>query len=111
MVYIQDYTILKHSMFIAFIECKIKGSWMKKRVNSGTAKLPRLFDFLEAQNDADCEVHVIEPDGLRRMFHFTAGATIDMNQSILSYNPQYAEEITVDEKEQSGRGRTRNILY
>lgn len=93
-------------MFIAFIECKIEGSWMKKRVNSGTARLPRLFEYLEAQNSETCKVHVIEPDGLRRIFLFTAGATIDMNQNILSYNPNYADEITVDEQEQSGRGRT-----
>lgn len=53
---------------------------------------------------------MIEPDGLRRHLEFAESTTIGINQNILSYDPSKAEEITVDEKEQSGHGKTRDIL-
>ncbi len=96
-----------HRMFIAFIELKIEGSWYTKKGVSVTKTIS--FELLKATGE-HCRVQLIEPDGLRRHLEFAESTTIGINQNILSYDPDQAEEITVDEKEQSGKGKTREIL-
>jgi len=101
-------TKLGHSMFIAFIELRIDGSWKNRFV---TGEYSKTFEVLTAENDDDCFVSIIEPDGLRRNFHFNKGSTIGIFQNILSYHPeQLHEEVTTDEKEQSGKGSSREKL-
>lgn len=97
-----------HRMFIAYIELKIEGSWNRVAENLGGAVSVR-FEMLSA-NSENCQIHVIEPDGLRRILNFTEGGTIALHQNILSYHPEQVNELTVDEKEQSGKGKTREIL-
>ena len=96
-----------HRMFIAFIELKIEGSWLPRKGVSVTKTIT--FELLKAMGE-HCSVQLIEPDGLRRHLEFAESTTIGINQNILSYDPSKAEEITVDEKEQSGKGKTRDIL-
>jgi len=96
-----------HRMFIAFIELKIEGSWSPRKSVYVTRTIN--YELLEAM-DEHCSVQLIEPDGLRRHLEFAQSTTIGINQNILSYDPSKAEEITVDEKEQSGKGKTREIL-
>ncbi len=38
-------------------------------------------------------------------------AIISINQNILTYNPDECDKVTVDENEQSGKGKTRDILH
>jgi len=93
-------------MFIAFIECKISGTWERTFVTVGNEDFPTY----RAMHQTNCEVHIIEPDGLRRIFHFNNGSHISVENNILTYQPDQADEITVDEKEQAGKGKTRSIL-
>ena len=97
-----------HRVFIAYIELKIDGSWKKVVENYG-GPVSFSFEVLKS-NSENCQIHVIEPDGLRRILEFAEGGTIALHQNILSYDPKQANEITVDEKEQSGKGTTRDIL-
>lgn len=108
MDWVRSYVALGHRMFIQFIELKIEGPWhpYAHLVVKGEEKEV----VLEAKNAETCRVHLIEPDGLRRIFHFTLGATINIHQNILSYHPEQADEIAVDEKEQAGKGKTRDKL-
>ena len=96
-----------HSMFIAYIELKIEGVWdtATQRYVKGSIN----FDVLAA-NSENCQIHLIEPDGLRRILEFTKGGTIALHQNILSYHTDQVNELTVDETEQSGKGKTRSIL-
>jgi len=96
-----------HRVFIAFIELKIEGTWLPQKSISVTHVIN--YELLRAMGE-HCRVHVIEPDGLRRLLEFAESTTIGINQNILSYDPSKADEITVDEKEQSGKGKTRDIL-
>ena len=93
-------------MYVAFIECKVSGTWEPSTVSDG--KL--VFPTYRAVHPTNCEVHIIEPDGIRRIFHFAAGSHISIEQNILNYHSDQAEEIVVDEKEQSGKGKTREKL-
>jgi len=105
----RSYIALGHKMFVQFIELKIEGNWYPydTLIIKGETK----EQVLEAKSDQDCIVHFIEPDGLRRILCFKNGATINMIQNIFSYNPELViEEITVDEKEQFGKGKTRDKL-
>ena len=95
-----------HSMFVVFIELKIKGSW----TDSPMTNLDLRGDFMVSTGDS-CQIQLIEPDGLRRHLAFKQDAVISINQNILTYNPDECDEITVDEKEQSGKGKTREILH
>lgn len=109
MSWIEDFTVFRHNIFIVFIECKINnlGNW--RRVDSPQTKSP--YEVLRALDDSEHnEVHLIEPDGLRRIFHVKQGATIGMNQNVFSYQSGFLEEIAVDEKAQTGKGKTRSIL-
>ena len=99
---------LGHTVFITFIELKIEGSWRKYEIQSWD-KPPRMYQVL-ASNSEHSYVHIIEPDGLRRILHFTDGGTIRIDQNLLSYKPEHVNEITVDEKEQFGKGKTREKL-
>ncbi len=96
-----------HRMFIAYIELKIEGSWNKatQRYAEGSIN----FEVLTS-NSENCQIHLIEPDGLRRILEFTEGGTIALHQNILSYHPDQVNELTIDEKEQSGKGKSRDIL-
>jgi len=106
MSWMVDYKLFGHDTFIVFIECKIEGKWEKQNwANSDTGTK----EILYAEGE-DCIVHLIEPDGLRRILHFTKGGTINMRQNMLSYYSPQASEIVVDEKEQSGKGKTRDKL-
>jgi len=96
-----------HRVFIAYIELRIEGSWISQKSTHVTGVTN--YELLRATGK-DSEVHVIEPDGLRRRLGVAESSTIGINQNILSYDPSKVEEITVDEKEQSGHGKTRDIL-
>jgi len=95
-------------MFIAYIELKIEGSWRTATQTFAGGSIR--FEVLTT-NSEHCQIHVIEPDGLRRILEFTEGGTIALHQNILSYHPDQVNEITVDEKEQSGKGKTRDTLH
>ncbi len=102
----RNYLDFGHDVFIAFIECKIEGKWNQRNV-FGKEREGVLICRDNSENNI---VHVIEPDGLRRILQFGSGTTISINQNIFSYTSDRAREITIDEKEQSGKGKTRDIL-
>lgn len=109
MSWIEDFMVFRHDMFIVFIECKIdnQGNW--QRVDSKQTRIP--YEVLRAIDGSEHnQVQIIEPDGLRRIFHIGDGATISINQNVLSYQSGRVDEIIVDEKEQSGKGKTRDKL-
>ena len=107
MSWITDVLRFRHDIFIVFIECKIIGNWSSKRAGGDESGHEVLTVW---DNAEDHIVQVIEPDGLKRTLKFDYGATININQNILSYQSDTAEEIVVDEKEQSGKGKTRDKL-
>ncbi len=94
-------------MFVVFIELQIdkNGSW----VQSPQSDLNLKGNFMVSCGDSI--IQFIEPDGLRRHLSFQKDAKISINQNILSYNPDECEEITIDEKEQSGKEKIRDILH
>jgi hypothetical protein len=102
----ENYWKFRHSMFIVFIELKVTGSWTSSPTKNMTVK----GDFMVSTGEG-CQIQLIEPDGLRRHLSFKTDAIISINQNILTYNPDECDEITVDEKEQSGKGKTRDILH
>lgn len=102
----ENFWKFSHSIFVVFIELKITGSW-----TSSTMKDLNLKGDFMVSNGTGSEIQIIAPDGLRRHLSFKQDAIISVNQNILSYNPDECEEITVDEKEQSGKGKTRDILH
>lgn len=108
MSWMHDYSVLGHNTFIVFIECKIEGRWDRNVFEDPYDETKR--DVLSALDGKDCIIHLIEPDGLRRILHFTLRGTVNMRQNILSYHSGQVDEITVDEKEQSGKEKTRDKL-
>lgn len=99
-----------HRIFIAYIELKIEGNW-EKVVESYGGDIVIHHEILTAKRTEGCFVHIIEPDGLRRIIQFTDGGTIALHQNILSYHPdQIVESHEVDEKAQAGKGKTRDII-
>lgn len=98
-----------HRIFIAYIELKIEGQW--ERVVESFVDRAVHHELLTAKTPEKCLVHVIEPDGLRRIIQFTEGGTIALHQNILSYHPdQVVESHLVDERAQMGRGKLRDTL-
>ena len=93
-------------MIISFIECKISGMWKNSKISDGKTEYP----VFQAMNPQGCIIHLIEPDGLRRILQFNQGSVISIEQSMLLYKPDDVEEITIDEKAQAGKGKTRDIL-
>lgn len=109
MSWITDFTKFGHRVFVSFIELKIEGSWTPNAAIMD-AKNAIQHEVLTADSSDGSIVHFIEPDGLRRILQFTKGGTIGIHQNILSYHPAQVSEISVDEKAQSGKGKTRDIL-
>lgn len=108
-----NYEELRHDTFIVFIELKLEGKWSRGSVNSEYADWgdDEDKDVLSAEGSRNCYVHLIEPDGLRRIFQFIKGATINIRQNVLSYySKQIIEEHSVDEKAQAGKRKTRDML-
>ena len=93
-------------MFVVFIELKILGSW-----TSSPQRDLRLKGNFMVSCGSGSEIQIIEPDGLRRHLSFKQDTIISINQNILTYDPEQCDEITIDEKEQSGKGKTRDILH
>lgn len=109
MSWIEDFTVFRHNMFIVFIECKIDegGNWSRR----DSPQTKTSYEVLMALDGSEYNVvQIIEPDGLRRTFHVSQNATIGMNQNVLSYQSGRLEEVSVDEKAQSGKGKTRDVL-
>ena len=99
-----------HRLFIAYIELKIEGDW-EKVVEYYGGNTAIQYEVISAKSNEGCFIHVIEPDGLRRIFQVTKGGTVALHQNILSYHPdQVVESHEVDEKAQSGKGKTRDML-
>ena len=109
MSWVDDLITFRHNVFIVFIECKFdeRGTWNRRdspQTKSG-------YEVVTVHDNSEYNIiQIIEPDGLRRIFRVSAGATISINQNVLSYQSTRLEEITVDEKAQSGKGKTRDIL-
>ena len=103
----------KEIMIIVFLECKLKGKW----ATAVTPVIPIInsknhrVDELQRAMDENCSVELIVLDGLRRILQFRQGDMIDIESNVLIYNNKNIEEITVDEKEQLGKGKTRDILH
>jgi len=102
----------KQIMYIAFLECKLKGSW-------ATAQGPYItpinqdhsnVELLQRAMNGDCRIELVVLDGLRRTPQFSQGDMIDIDGNVLIYNNQNVDEIIVDEKEQSGKGKSRDHL-
>jgi len=102
----------KEIMYIAFLECKLKGTWTTASYSNIT---PLNQDhpstqLLQRAMNGNCSVELIVLDGLRRMLQFNEGDAIKIDGNVLIYNNQNVDEITVDEKEQSGQGKSREHL-
>lgn len=105
-----NYDELKHDTFIVFIELKLEGKWTRGHFQDEFAS-EEDNDVLSADDSDHCFVHLIEPDGLRRIFHFMKHATINVRQNVLSYySEQIIEEHSVDERAQAGKRNTRDML-
>jgi hypothetical protein len=100
--------------YVAFQECEIRGEWSDKiqdALDQGAdPEDVRTINFEEdsaeyyVSSDDKCEVWIVRLDGLRKAWIFkpTAiviirGNTVKFHQSMVS------DEISVDEKEQSGK--------
>ena len=101
----ENYWKFHHGMFIVFIELKITGSWAESPQRNLTLK----GDFIVSRGEGS-EIQIVAPDGLRRHLFFKEDAIVSINQNILTYNHTDANEITVNEDEQAGREKTRDIL-
>ena len=109
MSWIDNIIVFQHDTFIVFIECKVddRGHWARRT----SPQSPLFNEVLTAIDNSEYNlVHLIEPDGLRRILKFQQGATLSIQQNVFSYKSAFVEEITIDEKEQSGKGRTRDKL-
>jgi len=109
MSWIEDLAVFRHNMFIVFIECKFdeRGTWQRR----DSVQTKHDYEVIMARDNSEYNlVHVIEPDGLRRIFEFGEGATIGMHGNVLSYNSERVRELAVDAKEQAGKGKTRDKL-
>jgi len=106
---VDDLITFHHNMFIVFIECKFdeRGTWHRRSSPQTKTDYEAISVYDNSEHN---EVHLIESDGLRRIFHVKQNATISINQNVLSYKSGYLEEIAVDEKAQAGKGKTRDIL-
>lgn len=98
-----------HRIFIAYIELKIDGPWRRHFEADNEGLDWEKYEILVSSGN-NCTIHIIEPDGLRRILAFTDGGTLTLHENILSYHPDQVSEIAVDEKAQAGKGKTRDIL-
>ena len=109
MSWVTDVLRFRHDMFIAFFECKInnRGNWQ-----SATAFDDKTgHELLRAVDNSEHNtISVVEPDGIRRNFLVRQGGSIGMYQNVISYNSEFLSDIIIDEKEQSGKGKTRDKL-
>lgn len=109
MSWLDNLTVFGLNMFIVFIECKVddRGHWGKKN----SIQINEKYEIGVAEDNSENNlIHLIEPDGLRRILLFKQGATFCINQNVFSYGSGFVQEITVDEKAQAGKGNTRDIL-
>ena len=102
----------KEIMYIAYLECKLKGKWATAEGPNITPinKKSSSTELLHRAMDENCQIELIVLDGLRRTLSFTEGDMIDMDSNVLIYNNQNVDEVIVDEKEQSGQGKSREHL-
>ncbi|MCE2507388.1 MAG: hypothetical protein J4F36_13180 [Nitrosopumilaceae archaeon] len=100
--------------FVAFQECEIRGSWEGKIQDALDRGLdPEDIHILKLERDSserytamneNCELWVIRPDGLRKAWVFKKDATIVIRASTVKFHQSMVDvELSVDEKEQSGR--------
>ena len=98
-----------HKLFVTFIELKIEGTWNRYEKSIDLDRIVK-YEIAQAAHDANCLVTLIEPDGLKKILHFTINSTLSIHNNLLAYNPDEVEEIAIDEKEQMGKGKTRDTL-
>ena len=102
----------KEILYIAFLECKLKGSWATSKgpIITPINQERSTYDLLQRAMNNDCRIDLVVLDGLRRSLQFSQGDMIDIDGNVLIYNNQNVDEITVDENEQSGQGKSREHL-
>jgi len=84
--------MIHNQVFIAFVDCTVKGDWKGIRPPVGITALIK-----QALNDDDCTVSVFQIDTVRRNLFFKKGAEINIVNNVLMYNSLDADELTVDE--------------
>ena len=110
MSWVDDLVTFRHNVFIVFIECKFSDQATWHRRSSPQTKTD--YEVVTVYDGSEHNiVHLIEPDGLRRIFHVKQNATISIKQNVFSYQSGMLDEISVDEKEQVGKGKTRDTLH
>jgi hypothetical protein len=109
MGWVDNLITFRHNIFIVFIECKFdeRGNWHRK--DSPQTKTG--YEVVTTYDNSEHNIiQLIEPDGLRRTFLVSEHATVSINQNVFSYQAGRLQEIAIDEKEQAGKGKSRDIL-
>lgn len=109
MSWIDDLIVFRHNVFIVFIECKFDelGTWTRR----DSPQTKTRYEVVTAHDNSEHNIiQVIEPDGLKRIFRVPQGATVSINQNVLSFRSGSLEQLAIDEKAQAGKGKTRDML-
>lgn len=105
-----------NTLFLAFIECNLKGRWATPSSSGAGGNLshPRQVEpwqVYRALREPDCEIHIIEPDGLRRIFAIKADSFVYVGPSMIQFEKSaIVEEHSVDQEAQQGNRNTREML-
>ena len=90
--------------FISFLECEVRGPWEEEDFNMmsdlPTQQVWRIYNAVVKGS----EVSLVQPDGLRRMFRFKAGAEVAIGQQMVRFEQEdLLEELSVDDDKKLGR--------
>jgi hypothetical protein len=85
----------KKHMFLAFLECVLKGEWEDQPIWD--------MHYFKPKDDQN-ELWIVRPDGLKRAFRFKTGSSIKIAQNNIKFTDEdLIEELAVDEDERSGK--------
>ncbi len=85
--------MIHNQVFIAFVDCTIKGNWRALRPTPGFTAL------VKQAIDDNCTVNIFQINVVRRYLSFKKDAIIDLIGNVILYNAYDVEEITIDEYE------------
>ncbi len=81
-----------NQIFIAFVNCTIKGDWIPVPATPGTGVLLKI-----ALNDKNCTVNIFQIDTVRKYLFFKKGSKISIMNNNLIYDSPDADELTINE--------------
>ncbi len=89
--------------YLAFLECEVRGGWLDDQIRT-PIQIGQGDETYWRVWQEPAEIHLVRPDGLKRILSFRNGAVVIVHNGMIEFNQEdFIEELAIDEDAKAGK--------